>query len=224
VLGAHAQSACTVCHVPRAERDAAGRLFGRVEENFGAFEGCATCHEDPHGGRFDVARLPADVEGRTDCARCHGESSFRSLARDFEHGFWTGFALAGAHAEARCSACHAPLPGPGAEGRTLAFAAGPDCADCHEDPHAGQFADEFGRSDCRRCHDSRPADLLSFDHERDARFALGDAHRALACDACHPRVVQEDLAFVRYRPLGTECADCHGDNAEVLLRRQPRRR
>jgi len=65
---------------------------------------------------------------------------------------------------------------------------------------------------------------LSFDHERDARFALGEAHSGLACAACHHTERKGELAFVRYSPLGTECADCHGSNAEVLLRRQSRKK
>jgi hypothetical protein len=225
VLGAHAESECTSCHVPRAEPDANQRSFGRVEEQFGSFEGCVTCHADPHGGLFDAEQgFPATVEGHSDCARCHVESSFRTLPRAFDHGYWTGFALAGAHAEASCAACHAPLAAPDELARTTALAAGPACADCHEDPHAGQFVDKQGAVDCARCHASEPVDFLSFDHERDARFALGEAHSGLACAACHHTERKGELAFVRYSPLGTECADCHGSNAEVLLRRQSRKK
>jgi hypothetical protein len=225
VLGAHAQSECTSCHVPAAGPDATGRTFGRVEAHFGAFTGCVSCHADPHGGLFEEETgSPAEVEGSTDCARCHVESSFRALRREFDHGSWTGFALAGAHAAASCAACHPPLPGPSDEGRTSAVAAGASCSDCHEDPHARQFADEFGVTDCARCHVSEADDFLDFDHETDARFALGQAHAALACDACHATEQRSALAFVRFRPLGRECTDCHGSNAEVLLRRQPRKR
>lgn len=225
VLGAHAEAGCSACHAASAEPDETLRTFGRVAQHFGVFEGCVTCHTDPHGGRFDEAGgYPAEVEGLADCARCHDEASFRNLPRGFDHAYWTGFALAGAHGAATCAACHEPLRGPSALGRTTAEAAGASCADCHEDPHASQFDDEFGRNDCARCHASEPEDYLVFDHERDARFALGDAHRELACDVCHKTAAGQDLAFVRYRPLGTECVDCHGSNAEVLLRRQPRKR
>lgn len=224
VRGAHEQSGCESCHEPTPEPDAAGRTFGRVAQVFGEFEGCATCHEDPHDGRFDAPGLPAAVEGLRACARCHAESSFRALPRAFEHGFWTGFALSGAHAEAQCAACHEPLPGGDDVGRTMAQAPGARCSDCHEDPHANQFADEQGLSDCARCHDAARAAFLSFDHERDARFALGDAHAALECAACHATETRADLAVVRFRPLGIECQDCHGNNTEVLLRRLPRKK
>ena len=225
VLGAHAQAGCESCHAKSAAPDENRRSFGRVAALHGAFTGCVTCHADPHGGRFDESQgNPAEVEGLRDCARCHDESSFRDLPRGFDHGYWTGFALSGAHGEAQCSACHAPLPGTSTLGRTSAEAAGASCSDCHEDPHAGQFADASGTSDCARCHDSEPEDFLVFDHERDARFALGEAHRALACASCHKTVENAGASFVRYRPLGKECVDCHGSNAEVLLRRQPRKR
>jgi len=224
VSGAHEQSGCESCHEPSPEPDAAGRTFGRVAEVFGEFEGCATCHVDPHGERFDAPSLPAEVEGQHDCARCHAESSFRALPRAFEHGFWTGFPLTGAHAEAQCSACHEPLPGASDVGRTMAEALGTRCSDCHEDPHASQFADEEGQSDCARCHDAARQAFLSFDHERDARFALGEAHAALACGACHHTETRAELAVVRFRPLKFECKDCHGNSTEVLLRRLPRKR
>jgi hypothetical protein len=227
VLGAHAESACTVCHEPRDEADETGRTFGRAGDRFGTraeFERCATCHADPHDGRFDGRRHPASVEGSSGCARCHRETSFRTLRRDFDHGFWTGFALAGAHAEASCSACHAPIPGASRQGRTSAEAAGAGCGDCHEDPHARQFVDDLGFTKCERCHDSARDDFLSFDHEQDSRFPLGDAHRGLACGKCHASSAREGLAVVKYRPLEIRCVDCHGSNAEVLLRRLPRKK
>jgi hypothetical protein len=222
--GAHAESECAACHEPSAEPDATGRTFGKVHALFGAFQGCATCHADPHLGLFDARPgVPALVEGRAGCARCHVESSFRTLPRGFDHGFWTGFPLAGAHAGASCAACHAPLGGAGRDGRTAAEAAGAACSDCHEDPHAGQFAAADGASDCTRCHAAASAGFLVFDHERDARFPLGEAHAALDCAACHHTVPRDGLDVVHYRPLGRECADCHGGNAEVLLRRRSRR-
>lgn len=222
VLGAHAESACTLCHEKRSAADATGRTFGRSRQHVGEIAGCVSCHKDPHGARFDAARLPAEVEGKRDCARCHVESSFRVLTRDFEHGFWSGFALAGVHESASCAACHAPIRAASRRGRTTAAALGASCADCHEDPHARQFADDFGVTACQRCHSSEREDFLSFDHERDASFPLGEAHDALACAKCHPTSLRNALPVVHYRPLGSECVDCHGKSAEVLLRRQPR--
>lgn len=224
VDGAHAQAECTVCHPLADEPDELGRRFGRVAEHFGEFSGCVTCHEDPHGGVFDRSPALATFGGREDCARCHDGSSFRALVEPFDHGRWTGFALVEEHAAAACTACHAPLRRADELGRTLERANGPACADCHLDPHAGQFRVD-GRTDCARCHTSGAPDYLRFDHERDARFALGEQHADLECSACHEAVdLADGREAVRYRPLPTTCVECHGVHEDVLLRKKTRRK
>jgi len=223
ILGAHAEGECAACHAASPSPDDAGRKFGKVAQRFGPFEGCATCHEDVHQGGFDRPGLPAEVEGRTDCARCHEETSFRSLPRGFEHGRWTGFALVEEHESADCSACHAPAHGAVVGERTWTAAAGSGCLDCHVDPHAGQFAEKTS-NDCARCHASDRKGFLSFEHDRDSRFKLGAQHRDVACDACHkPYSGADGFDVVRYRPLGRECIDCHGVDEDVLMRRKRRR-
>lgn len=207
--GAHAFAACELCHAPRAEPDALGRRFGRVEEVFGGpVEQCSSCHPDPHGARFDAPGLPALVDGRASCARCHDTLSFRTGHERFEHARWTGFALDGAHAALACVACH-PAPADARE-RRFGPAAGQDCAACHADPHAGQFAVR-GATDCARCHASTTSfATLAFDHARDARFALDAQHAKLDCAACHKAwPLPGGGSAVRYKPLGTECSDCH---------------
>ena len=219
--GAHLQSTCEACH-PRAHRpDEQGRSFGRVEAHFGGpVEGCASCHADPHGGRFDGAGMPREVKGRGGCARCHAETSFRAVTETFEHERWTGFALDGAHAALDCLACHPALPRRDAFGRTWGPARGSTCQDCHADPHAGQFQAD-GRVDCARCHSADSSfEALIFDHEVHARFPLGEAHRDVACSACHaPARLADGSTGVRYRPLKMECADCHGVVERPSLRR-----
>lgn len=218
--GAHAQEACESCHRRTPEPDAGGRTFGRIADVFGEYTGCATCHEDPHGGAFE-REGPADgAPGRTGCERCHVEVSFRVFPREFDHAGWTDFPLAGAHDDLDCSACHAPLANPGVGGRTRARAAGDACADCHEDPHGSQFEVQGG-TDCARCHRSSAGfEELSFNHEWDARFRLGRAHADLACSACHVAATVGGREVVKYRPLPTECVDCHGLREATLLRRK----
>ena len=122
----------------------------------------------------------------------------------------------------RCSACHEPLTEPDDVGRTWSRSLGAGCADCHVDPHAGQFS-RNGASDCARCHAPEFERFLSFDHERDSRFSLGEQHRGLECSACHKPYAGEDgLDVTRYRPLGTQCVDCHGVHEDVLMRRKRR--
>ncbi len=223
--GAHAQSQCSICHEDADEPDDSGRTFGLVDDLFGPFErgdGCAVCHEDPHRGGFDVGeKRPATVEGRAGCARCHDETSFRTLPYGFHHARWTGFPLGAAHQRLSCSECHPPLRPADEYGRTWSPAAGTSCADCHADPHAGQFA-SAGVTDCARCHDDDGPtfDDLRFLHNRDSRFLLNDAHEDLECSACHFPVSVGSEEVVRYRPLGRECVDCHGVHEDVMLQRQ----
>jgi len=211
IVGAHAQDGCESCH-PRSELpDEHGRTFGRVDERFGKFTGCVTCHQKPHG---------RDFVGQPGCADCHSQTSFRAFPEKFDHGRWTGFSLDAAHAEQSCAACHAPLRKPDATGRTWKRAKGSRCADCHVDPHAAQFAVK-GVTDCARCHDTKSFQESRFHHDRDSRFRLGKQHESLACDACHKKVRWNDRAIVRYRPLGRRCGDCH-QSQKNLFRREKR--
>jgi len=223
IAGAHAQARCETCHPKSELADEHGRSFGRVAEHFGAYTGCVTCHVDPHRGRFDGEGHDALVDGKGDCARCHVETSFRMFPEGFAHGRWTGFPLQGAHQEAGCSACHAPLRPADELGRTWAAAAGSRCESCHADPHVGQF-EIGGRTTCERCHTSaRSFAQIRFRHSS-SRFSLGEAHRSLDCGACHrTETTDEGLEFVRYRPLGTECVDCHGVDEGPMRRTRPRR-
>jgi hypothetical protein len=209
LTGAHAQSACESCHRRTPEPDRGGRTFGWIEARYGKVKGCITCHQDPHRGGFNKPGMPAKVDGRESCLRCHSEVSFRAFEQPFDHGKWTGFVLDGKHATASCSACHASLRTADKVGRTWARAKSSACADCHADPHAGQFLVD-GRNDCERCHRSATAFRdLAFRHNFDSRFPLGKAHATVACDKCHKPTQIGDAVVVRYRPVPRECADCH---------------
>jgi len=213
LAGAHLAVGCNTCHKPR--RGARPDANGRFPVSALVFEGtpnqCEQCHVDVHDKAFHRAGLPRIVDGKTGCARCHTADHF-DLDRpsEFRHGFWTGFELVGAHASARCDACH-PAGKPTYGGtRVMAKASGTGCTSCHDDPHAGQF-ESGGRTDCRRCHDTQPGWKPSqFDHEKDSRFKLGKQHTGLACSKCHQ---DYKLAggghVVRYKPLATTCRSCH---------------
>lgn len=225
VDGAHAQESCEACHADAHEPDATGRTFGRVEDHFGRFSGCVTCHDDPHRGGFDGPSFPRQVDGRSDCARCHVTSSFRAFPDGFDHGRWTGFPLSGAHEAIGCTGCHEALRRPDAEGRTWGRARGKACADCHEDPHARQF-DQAGVTSCARCHKAgKSFQELSFHHNWHSRFLLDEAHEKVACSACHePMTVDGGRQVIRYKPLGMLCVDCHGVNEDQILRRARKKR
>jgi hypothetical protein len=182
---------------------------GRAQNRFaGTPVECGACHADAHAGRFEtLADSPA--AGPERCDRCHGTDSFAGARAAFDHAAWTAFPLDGAHLRVSCESCHAPAARPDDAGRTFGRAAGSDCASCHADPHAGQFA-AGGRTDCARCHASeRFDDLARFDH-RDTRYPLDETHARVACSRCHVSLPLADGArVVRYRPLGTQCGDCH---------------
>lgn len=207
--GAHASASCAACHERRPRPDEAGRRFGFVHELFGTpVDACATCHADVHDGRFDRPGLPADVDGRSGCARCHATDSFDAVQPGtFDHERWSGYPLAEHHADVGCASCHVPTPQPDAHGRRFGRAP-TSCGDCHTDPHVGQFR-EAGRTDCGACH--LDAGGLSFDHDRDSRFPLDERHADLSCASCHvPWPLPGGGTAVRYKPLGTSCEDCHG--------------
>ena len=197
LTGSHTAVACASCH----------KLEGEMRRFVPTPAACAECHEDVHEGHFDRPELPAVVDTRTGCARCHSTESFRDIRWDAaEHERWGDYALVGGHAEASCRDCHRR-----GNARIQDFAKAPTaCGECHQDSHAAQF-DVAGVTDCTRCHQSTEAftDLV-FDHDTDSRFELDEHHVTLECAACHQTYPTAGASIVRYRPLGTECADCHG--------------
>tara|TARA_R110002072_G_scaffold65778_22_gene162355 strand:+ start:801 stop:3080 length:2280 start_codon:yes stop_codon:yes gene_type:complete len=205
--GAHLAAECATCHVPTPLPDVLGRRFGRVRDLFpGDPETCATCHTDPHGGVFSQR----GAQPGFDCSHCHQTSDFHTtITGTFDHAAMTGFALDGSHGALDCTACH-PLGRPDRQGRTFGRALGSNCADCHRDPHLGQFRVE-GRSDCARCHSVDHAFTPTiFDHDRGSDFPLDATHAKLDCAACHtPWTNQKGLESIRYRPIAHDCADCH---------------
>lgn len=205
LTGAHERASCETCHTGLTPPDAQGQRFrALVGRGKGSFDDCRTCHADPHGGAFDRG------SARSSCAECHTTESFQAARESFDHGARTGFALDGSHSAVACQSCHAALSTPLANGRAFARAAGTNCADCHVDPHVGQFAID-GATSCARCHTTASTfDALTFDHARDSRFALDATHAKLDCAACHvPASLPDGTRAVRYKPLGTSCGDCH---------------
>lgn len=204
--GAHDAVACQSCHGQAAA--SSKRSFGRVSDHLGKeVRNCQSCHEDPHLGAFDQAGMPRRMERRESCARCHDSGSFLHGTREgFNHDLWTPFKLEGAHRAVDCNSCHTRKR----DDRLLGSAPGSSCADCHRDPHAGQFASE-GSTDCQRCHDVSPDfRILEFDHQTQSRFSLDERHAALSCNSCHrPWPLADGSRITRYKPLGTACGDCH---------------
>jgi hypothetical protein len=219
--GRHAEVACRHCHgpdrplLPAVVRNEATGPAG-VRLRFESLE-CAECHRDPHEGRFAAG---SERGGEKGCLTCHGFESFTTTRIDAKAHAAFGFALAGAHAAVPCFDCHREMVRE--PGSTLRLASGPAltfrnedraCADCHRDPHGGQFVARADGGACDACHGADrfvPATL--FDHDEDARFPLEGAHRRVACDKCHSRGARTDgTEGVIYRPIVPHrCQDCHG--------------
>ena len=191
LAGAHLATPCFACH---GGQDAPPHFDFETT----ACEGCHA-EENPHGEQF------ADETGATVCGGCHTPSAW-DLA-DFDHAT-TGFPLTGRHSVLDCQSCHTPVTSD--DGQIVHTLTGLDaaCATCHtdDDPHRGQFEDES----CAACHGTQDFMVASFDHDR-TRFPLIGAHTTATCGACHKMETAPDGAsFVRFKPLSTACADCHG--------------
>ncbi len=176
---------------------------------------CTSCHADPHQGRFIGPMGQAGPNGKPlGCEACHSAQSWKEFSR-FDHAK-TGFALKGAHATAKCVACHKP-PNPSVGFINVDFKTAPaKCEACHTDIHGMQFA-KAGVTLCAGCHDSTKWKPSLFDHDKQTAFALQGAHRNVGCESCHrlTRTVNR-RAVVFYKPTPRECAACHG--TEVLKR------
>lgn len=162
---------------------------------------CASCHVDRHEA------LPLGEESPSSCDACHGQEAW--LPSDYDlarHQREASYALVGAHVAVACESCHRSADG------TLQFRieAG-SCFDCHRSasPHGDQFP---GRA-CDACHVGDSFLIDAFDHDA-TRFPLDGAHQGVACARCHLSESRANGRLeVRYRPLGTECRDCHGGSA-----------
>ena len=214
--GRHAKIECSACHGPN--RKGLPSLGARVAL-FLPDADCASCHFDPHAGRFDAAGARPKKDG---CRTCHDANAFRpSLVDVAAHGEFS-YALDGAHRAIACDACHVeskPVPARSSlllahqPASPMTFATkGTNCEACHETPHGEQFAKRADGGRCAACHDEtafRPAS--KFDHDRDAAFSLKGAHAKVPCAKCHaPRRESGDRAIVVYRPVPHTCEDCHG--------------
>lgn len=179
--GAHASVQCQDCHDIQNRRGHATYL--------GLKTTCASCHEDPHKGRF------ADA----DCTSCHNETDWSQVANVRQNH--PGLSLSAGHAKTKCEDCHDL-------GNVVAPSVGSECVSCHAQVHEARFGNR-----CENCHASirwmgLPRKLGLRAHVLTA-YPLEGAHREVACKRCHsPKLPAQQ----RFRRLDfDQCADCHRD-------------
>lgn len=169
--GPHKDVACATCH--------AGERYKDLPRT------CVACHklQDVHAGKNGEK-----------CETCHQVTKWNKVA--FDHAKATKFALKGAHASAKCTACHT--------GDVYKEKLSTTCVACHkvDDPHKGQLGTR-----CENCHnETKWVQKISFDHDM-TRFPLIGLHATVACEECHRTPAFKDTA--------TACASCHQDKHHV---------
>ncbi len=192
LAGLHATVECRKCHQPPKTADSVG-----LAKFKGLPKDCAGCHEDPHRGQF-----------ATRCSDCHTPVGWHGKNLNFVHDKNSRFLLVASHAQVACEKCHQPLKTGEPLGRAQFRGLKTECADCHQDPHRGQFA-----RDCTKCHatpNTWAVTALKFEHDRDTEFTLLGKHSSVDCIKCHkPRAEDGSLASAKFKSLETACSSCH---------------
>ena len=204
LAGAHLAVICSECHTVAKAGYATKVVPYRFEDR-----SCTGCHQDPHHGEFRDRMAQKRPDGSAaGCEACHSVKSWTDLP-SFDHSK-TSFPLVGAHAKVACEECHKSAT-PGGKISEVSFRAAPkDCAGCHEDIHAGQFAKKGKPQNCDVCHNSMKWKPSLFDHEKQTDYSLKGAHLNVTCDLCHKgykNIAEKRVLF--YKPTPRQCASCH---------------
>lgn len=210
LFGKHRELECEACHGRRpAWTDELRMRYRRGTEGYAyprpVAESCTSCHVDYHRGVF------SNSVGGIACDNCHAEEAWIPGRYDIpRHNEEASYALEGAHLTVPCIDCH-PTPNPGLEEKQFRLASAA-CVDCHQadDPHGQQF----GNRRCSECHDVRSFQVFDFDHSRSS-YPLDGKHRRTLCASCHPlEAGPGGKPLRRYKPLGSECRDCHTETED----------
>ncbi len=197
LAGAHQPLQCEQCHTTKniKNADLKKKLAEHPHKTYqGLSPQCSSCHADRHNGTVG-----------TQCQLCHGTKSW-SPAVAFDHKN-TKFALAGRHAQVKCTDCHAGIATKSPTQPVLfATKSFEDCTPCHASPHGRRFSDQT----CRSCH--TPAGwsvVVSFDHST-TKFPLVGEHGRVACEKCHTQMNNKRNKVVSFATLSyNDCTPCH---------------
>ena len=198
LTGKHAKTKCAKCHVPTDGNEKSYGLTAKFKPI--EFKACdsADCHQNPHKDQF---------KGEV-CKSCHITKSWKSVDK-FDHNKDSEYKLTGKHLKTKCSACHPKRKTK--SGKILPAIFKPiefnacNSADCHGDPHKGQFKDDL----CSKCHVTGGWDKIDkFDHDRDSEYKLTGKHAEAKCADCH---IQKKNEARLYKPIDPICYECHQD-------------
>ena len=155
LLGAHKESKCESCHLPKLKFRQAPKL-------------CNDCHQKIDDEKGHKGHLG------TQCESCHNEKKWTETRFDHEK---TKFSLLGGkHADVKCKDCH--------EDKTFQKTP-LTCNGCHkkidqEKGHKGRYGTK-----CESCHNDKGWKEIDFDHDHDTHYALRGKHRQAKCNTCH---------------------------------------
>lgn len=179
LTGQHQKVACASCH-PNGQ-------FKGIQH-----QSCASCHKDPHQGRFGAT-----------CQQCHSTAGWKTAG--FDHSR-TGFPLTGQHKTVACASCH--------KSGKFTKLAHQRCTDCHKDPHQGRLG-----ATCQQCHSTSGWNSAKVDHDK-TRFPLRGEHRKVSCQSCHTS--GRSVRFAKFQACAdchknvhagqiasTTCESCH---------------
>lgn len=194
LTGAHVAQPCIFCHEKTEELNTERFRWDPLL--------CTSCHKDEHAGQF------AEHLKNNDCNICHRMNAWNDLKFSHED---TDFPLRGEHRQVDCNECHKPLRAQDPASPIQYTKMEQTCGSCHEDIHQGQLAEGDSRGTrCERCHTPDDWKDLIFDHNSMSRFSLKGKHSDVSCAECHPtEETTTGTNFIRYKPLDTECQNCH---------------
>ena len=113
--GAHSKVACSACHYGKNEAGI------RTQQFAGLSHDCSSCHVDSHVGQFDI-------NGKTDCARCHNTEDWHKTTFNHDN---SRFKLVDAHKTVACVKCHKTVSD--TKGKYVCYKfESITCASCHK--------------------------------------------------------------------------------------------
>lgn len=187
LAGRHQTVACAGCHPARLP---VARRYREL-----TYDRCGACHADRHAGEF-AARDGGE------CGACHTVDGYTPTRFGIDAHATTAFALDGKHVATPCKGCHGD-----ARPRLDLKVVKQTCAECHADPHGGQFVREMADGGCAHCHTTARWQDARVDH---STWPLTGVHGRTACAACHGDAT-DPRQPATYRGVPRECEGCHDD-------------